>query len=180
MATMNCRVCKNAFFLKPLLQYKGMPKAAQCLPDADALACETGVNLDVFQCAGCGLVQLSNDPVPYYREVIRAAAFSEEMGSFRKKQFVDFVNQYYLKGKKIIELGCGRGEYLSLMQQTRVDGYGIEYSQDSVDYCKQHDLNVVQGFVENASQTINNAPFDAFFILNFLEHVPNQPVGKGC
>ena len=98
-----CRVCGRKFFEEPLLQYKNMPKAAQFMPDAQSLKNDQGVNLEVCQCSGCGLVQLSNAPVPYYREVIRASAVSEEMKNFRKNQFSDFVNKYSLQRKKIIE-----------------------------------------------------------------------------
>jgi hypothetical protein len=91
-----------------------MPAAAQYLPDAGSLAGDKGVVLDVCQCAGCGLVQLSNEPVPYYKEVIRATAVSAEMTVFRRRQFADFVQKYSLCGKSVVEIGCGRGEYLSI------------------------------------------------------------------
>lgn len=78
-----CRVCGNKFFEEPLLRYKNMPRAAQFLTDAESLESDKGVDLKVCQCSGCGLVQLSNAPVPYYRAVIRAAAFSEEMKDIR-------------------------------------------------------------------------------------------------
>jgi 2-polyprenyl-3-methyl-5-hydroxy-6-metoxy-1,4-benzoquinol methylase len=150
-----------------------MPKAAQFLPDSESLESDKGVNLEVCQCSGCGLVQLSNDPVPYYKEVIRAAAISEEMKDFRRKQFDSFVQKFSLKGKKVIEIGCGRGEYLSIMQQSGVDAYGLEYSAESVMQCVKNGLKVEQGFIQSSSYRLNDAPFDAFFILNFLEHLPD-------
>lgn len=167
-----CRVCGHKFFKEPLLRYENMPKAAQFMPDAQSLKNDDGVNLEVCQCSGCGLVQLSNAPVPYYREVIRASAASEEMKIFRKKQFNDFVNQYSLKNKKIIEIGCGRGEFLSIMQGFAAESYGLEFSEQSVSDCKKMGLKVFPGFVENDDYIIKNNPFDAFFILNFLEHLP--------
>ena len=94
-----CRVCSNYFFEEPLLRYENMPSAAQFLPDAESLESDKGIDLEICQCSGCGLVQLSNDPVPYYREVIRAAAFSEEMKDFRMQQFSGLVQKYNLKGK---------------------------------------------------------------------------------
>lgn len=167
-----CRVCGHKFFKEPLLRYENMPKAAQFMPDAQSLKNDDGVNLEVCQCSGCGLVQLSNAPVPYYRKVIRASAASEEMKIFRKKQFNDFVNQYSLKNKKIIEIGCGRGEFLSIMQGFAAESYGLEFSEQSVSDCKKMGLKVFPGFVENDDYIIKNNPFDAFFILNFLEHLP--------
>jgi len=168
-----CRVCGNVFLKEPILRYENMPKAAQHLPDAGAIKTEIGVDLEVCQCSGCGLVQLSNEPVSYYKEVIRASAFSEEMKVFRIKQFDDFVKKYSLKNKKVIEIGCGRGEYLSLMKQFGIDAYGLEYAEDSVNQCIQDGLAVSQKYIENSDEKIDGAPFDAFFILNFFEHIPD-------
>ena len=168
-----CRVCSYKFFEEPLLRYENMPKAAQFLPDAESLERDKGVDLEVCQCSGCGLVQLSNDPVPYYREVIRAAAFSEEMKDFRRKQFGSFVQKFSLKRKKVIEIGCGRGEYLSIMKEFGVDAYGLEHSEKSVMQCVKNGLKVLKGFIQSSTDSLNHAPFDAFFILNFLEHLPD-------
>lgn len=168
-----CRVCGHKFFKEPLLRYENMPKAAQFLPDAESLGSDKGVDLEICQCSGCGLVQLSNDPVPYYKEVIRASAFSEEMKDFRRKQFCSFVEKFSLKGKKVIEIGCGCGEFLSIMQQFGVEAYGLEYSKESVMQCVKNGLKVSKGFIQSSTNRLNFAPFDAFFILNFLEHLPD-------
>jgi len=167
-----CRVCGHKFFEEPLLKYENMPKAAQFMPDAQSLKNDKGADLEVCQCSGCGLVQLSNNPVPYYREVIRASAVSEEMKDFRKKQFSRFVSDYSLARKKIIEIGCGNGEFISIMQEFVAETYGLEYSKGSVARCVKSGLKVFPGFVENADYKLSHSPFDAFFILNFLEHLP--------
>ena len=171
--TNSCRVCGNNFFTEPLLLYKNMPGTAQYLPDAKSLTNDQGVDLKVYQCSGCGLVQLNNQPVPYYKEVIRAAAVSEEMTKFRTKQFKKFIEKFNLKKKKMLEIGCGRGEYLSILQSLGANTYGLEYAQESVNFCISEGLNVSQGFIENSKYDIDNAPFDGFLILNFLEHLPN-------
>jgi 2-polyprenyl-3-methyl-5-hydroxy-6-metoxy-1,4-benzoquinol methylase len=166
-------VCCNSFFDEPLLQYENMPKAAQFLPNTELLEKDKGINLEIYQCSGCGLVQLKSDPVPYYREVVRAAAFSSDMKEFRIKQFGNWIKKNYLKGKKVIEIGCGRGEFLSIIQQLGVKAYGLEYSEDSVKQCINNGLKVSKGFIKNSADALKDAPFDAFFILNFLEHLPD-------
>jgi SAM-dependent methyltransferase len=153
-----------------------MPKAAQYLPDVGSLESDAGVDLEVRQCSGCGLVQLSGEPVPYFREVIRAAGYSPEMMDFRRKQFGSLMEKFSLKGKKIIEIGCGRGEILSIMRECGGDAYGLEYSEDSVAHCTGNGLKVSKGFVETATCSLEHSPFDAFLILNFLEHLPD-PTG---
>ncbi len=167
-----CRVCGGAFFAEPLLRYEEMPSAAQSLPDADSLDRDKGVDLEVCQCSACGLVQLNCEPVSYYKDVIRAAAVSPEMGAFRSQQFRGFVEQFGLQDKKVIEIGCGRGEYLSIMQQCGVRAYGVEHLKSSVEQCRAAGLAVSCGFVEGNDFSSDDAPFDAFFILNFFEHLP--------
>ena len=66
------RVCGHKFFEEPLLWYENMPRAAQFLPDAESLENDKGVDLEVCQCLGCGLVQLSNKPVPYHTFYIKS------------------------------------------------------------------------------------------------------------
>ena len=150
-----------------------MPKSAQNFPYFFELSEEEGVDLEVCQCLGCGLVQLNNERVPYYKEVIRAAAFSEEMRQFRVDQFSRFVSEHCLAGKRVIEIGCGKGEFLSLMNDAGVDAYGIEYAQSSVQVCKDAGLNVSKFYIETISDSLEGAPFDCFFILNFFEHLPD-------
>lgn len=173
MSVDRCRVCGEPFFAAPLLRYGNMPRAAQFLPDKDALAAERGVELEVCQCSGCGLVQLTNEPVPYHREVVRAAAFSEEMRGFRQEQFAAFIKTHALKGKKVLEVGCGRGEYLALLKASGADAYGIEDSPDSVAHCVAAGLKAERAYLASNGQRLPHGPFDAFCVLNFLEHMPD-------
>src|SRR3989339_119407 len=150
-----------------------MPKGAQFFPGPDEIKSEKGVDLDFFQCSACGLFQLSIEPVPYYREVIRSAGISDAMKSFRAGQFSEFISKYSLASKKILELGCGKGEYLSIMNGLGVDAYGIEYSDESVEDCRKLGLKVEKAYIDSSLVRLKNAPFDSFYILNFLEHMPN-------
>lgn len=173
MPVEKCRVCGSDFFKEPLLKYKNMPKTAQYLPDAASLHLDKGVDLTVCQCSACGLVQLSNDPVPYFREVIRAVGISKEMIDFRTDQFAKFIAAYDLHKKKVIEIGCGRGEFISIFKDFDVDIYGLDFSEESVRYCNDNGLKVEKGFIEAGDEKLSNGPFEVFFILNFLEHLPD-------
>ena len=96
------------------------------------------------------------------------------MKEFRLKKFNYFIKKYNLKNKNIVQVGCGKGEYLSLMDEFNINTYGIEHSQESVDYCISKGLNVSKMYLENSNDIINkNFNFDAFFILNFFEHLVN-------
>ena len=153
------------------LIYSGMPPYSQHLPEKPDFS---SVDLQIIQCPACGTVQLLNEPVPYYREVIRAAAYSPEMGEFRRKQFAGWVEKYHLTGKKIFEAGCGRGEYLQLMQESApVEVCGVEYGSDSAESACKSGLHVERIFFDRGDEILEKAPFDGFFILNYLEHIPD-------
>ncbi|MCX6727090.1 MAG: class I SAM-dependent methyltransferase [Candidatus Shapirobacteria bacterium] len=94
------------------------------------------------------------------------------MLKFRRDQFGDFVKRYNLKNKKVMEVGCGKGEYLKLMRETGAEVYGIENADESVVECKKNNLVVKKGFVESTDYRFFKTPVEAFFILNFLEHLP--------
>ncbi len=167
-----CRICYGDCFSEPLLRYEKMPQAAQKLPDARNLSDDVGIRIEVIQCSQCGLIQLNQPPVTYYREVIRAVSISEEMTAFRTLQFAQFIDRFSLRGKKALEIGCGRGEFLSILKRCGADAYGIEYSEESVSECLKQGLKVSRLFLECKTDHLPNAPFDAFVILNFLEHLP--------
>lgn len=167
-----CRCCGGQVKDKPILHYKNMPKAAQFFPSEEEVGEEAGVELALYQCPRCGLIQLLDGPVPYYRDVIRTAGLSRELREYREKFFRSFVETYGLGHKKVIEIGAGCGEFLSIMAGAGVAAYGIEHRRESVEECRKKGLAVYQGFIEDEHTKIENAPYDGFFIMNFLEHIP--------
>lgn len=170
MSSRKCRVCSGEFFKEPLLLYRDMPAISQFLPRKEDFAEDKYVDLVVCQCEKCGLIQLDNDPVYYYKDVIRSGAVSDEVRKFRTSQFQEFVKEYQLKGKKIVEIGCGRGEYLGFMSETGAIAFGLEHRKESVEECRAKGLSVIQDFLDSPTKKIANGPFDAFCIFNFLEH----------
>ncbi len=173
MKAKKCRACGNNFYKKSLLVLNNMPRAAQHMPDKKSLGMDKGIDLELKQCASCGLVQLDCEPVPYYRDVIRATFVSGAMKTFRTAQFKRFVKKNGIAGKKILEIGCGRGDYLSIMDKTGTRSYGLENNRKAVDYCRKNGLKAIRGFFNKESYRIKEGPFDGFFIMSFLEHLPD-------
>lgn len=169
---MVCRCCNNSFSGKAILHLENMPGMAQNFPDDNSIKNDKGIDLDLYQCPYCGLIQILDQPVEYYKEVIRASAVSKEMREFRIQYFKDFVDEYGLNKKKIVEIGSGCGEFLELMNITGAEGYGIEYSEQFVDTCRKKGLRVSKAYMEKGTK-LPEAPFDGFFIMNFLEHAPD-------
>jgi 2-polyprenyl-3-methyl-5-hydroxy-6-metoxy-1,4-benzoquinol methylase len=166
-----CKICNNSLFSEPLLVLKNVPKSAQYFLEKSDLKKDKGIDLIIYQCKGCGVAQIKNKPVSYYRDVIRASGFSQEMIDFRIRQFKEFVDKYNLYKKTFIEIGCGKGEYLSIMDNFITFCYGLENNLESVEECTREGLFVHKGFVEEGFTLVHK--YDSFGIFNFLEHVPN-------
>lgn len=171
--TNSCRACNRAIYPRPLLTYQNMPATAQGFPTLETLAQDHGSDLEVCQCSACGLIQLNTKPVAYYKDVIRAAAFSPEMGEFRLAQLKKWAEKYQLGNRKVLEVGCGHGEYLSLLNTAGMDAYGVEHADNAVKDCQSQGLKVWKGYMGEDAEQLNHALFDGFVCLNFMEHWPD-------
>lgn len=170
----NCLLCGRALAAQPLICLPNAPCGAQDLPTKENCAEERGFDLKLCQCRHCGMVQLDSEPVPYYRDVIRAVGLSTTMRELRTRELERFIHTYGLENKKIVEIGCGQGEYLELLASFPVEAYGLEHRACLVKAAKEKGLQAFQGFTETADTVLPGAPFDAFVMFNFLEHQP-QP-----
>ena len=69
------------------------------------------------------------------------------------------VAQMVEPGSKVLDVGCGEGDLLRLLETRGVDGRGIELSREGVNRCVARGLAVVQG---DADTDLINYPDDAF------------------
>ena len=168
-----CLLCSGMLGPENIIfKLHNLPSSAQNIPDENKLKDDRGINLNLYQCSNCGLVQFDCEPVEYYKKVIRAGGETSTMINLRHEQYEKFINQFNLTGKKIIEIGCGKGEFLKVWNDFDVDAMGIEYNSDLVELANNNGLNVKQFFVDNEKSIIPDGPFDAFCQFNFLEHQP--------
>lgn len=168
-----CIICGGKLMENPLIECKNMPDSAQDIPTKEELTKDSGMDLALYQCSGCGLIQFDCEPVSYYRDVIRSGGYSTTMVELRRSQYLHFIDMCHLNGKKIIEIGCGQGEFLQVLTEFPVQAYGIEHKTDLVELARAKGLNVEHDFAEDETVILKNAPFDAFLSFNFLEHQPN-------
>ena len=168
-----CILCGERFDADPILKLPNMPSCAQNLPDRESVKDDVGVDLNLYSCRYCGLVQLDCDPVHYYRDVIRAGGGTTTMRELRDYQYKKFIGMCNLAGKKILEVGCGQGEFLEMLSGHPVRGVGIENKQELVDIAKNKGLNVFRDFAGDRNHVISGGPYDAFMQFNFIEHQPD-------
>ena len=178
---LKCRACKNKLFTQPLLSYKDSPLSAQGFHN-DPNQKNNNISLDIYQCTKCNLIQHILDPVPYYKEVIRAVSVSKEMEEFRVKQLKEWVDLNKLTNKKYIEIGCGTGDYLEIIKKIGLRKVsGLEYSDKNLAVCKSKKLKVSKGYLDNdlVIQDRYQNKYEAFGIFSFMEHWPNPSESLG-
>ena len=176
----SCIICGAHLPEKPLFTLRNAPSSAQNIPDRKELPADTGMELSLYRCEECGLTQFDTEPVWYYRDVIRAGGLSTTMTELRRTQYRHFIEKYHLSGKRILEAGCGRGEFLKVLTEFPVRAYGIEHKAALCKEAQKAGLRVWQDFPEHAQHVIrepgSEEKFDAFLSFNFLEHQPDPSV----
>lgn len=173
----HCIICGRKLPGKPLFVLEDAPASAQDIPDAEEVKTDEGVTLGLYQCAECGLVQFDCTPVSYYRDVIRAGGFTTTMTGLRREQYRYLIETYHLEGRKFLEVGCGRGEFLNVLREFPVEVHGMEHKEDLVEIARDSGLCVWREFPETADQVFGGpGPYDVFLSFNFLEHQPRPDV----
>ena len=173
LAAPTCRFCSGELNDTPLLCYPRSPSSAQGFTDSPT-GQDDGLDLNIHQCTLCGLVQHPLSPVPYYKDVIRSIAFSREMASFRLEQLGSWLAANHIQEKKIIEIGCGKGEYLDLLTKAGATSvFGIENSLSNMEVAIQNGFHVQHGYLDVEFSNPWPFMFEAFAVFSFLEHWPD-------
>ena len=178
-----CILCGEKL-TKKIMDYNGLPSSAQDLLTEDEIELDKPVDLHLCECSNCGLVQFDCSPVSYYKDVIRSGGYSSTLAKIRREEYQDLIDNYGLKDKRIIEIGCGAGEFLSILKEFPVISFGIEHKPDLVKAAQEKGLNVWQDFTESDNHSLLKNPgdelYDGFLSFNFIEHQPEPKTMMNC
>lgn len=78
------------------------------------------------------------------------------------------------QGARVLDLGCGDGAMLDLLQRERgCSGYGIEIADADVAACVRRGVNVIQLNLEEGLALFDDASFDVVLQIDTLQHLHN-------
>lgn len=80
-----------------------------------------------------------------------------------------------LKGKKVLDFGCGWGHTLKYFQSKGADCYGCDPAKEAVEYGQKQGLNIVTMKMDTL-KIFKDTRFDVVLMMNVLEHLAD-PVG---
>ena len=77
-------------------------------------------------------------------------------------------------GARVLDLGCGDGTLLDLLQRERgCSGYGIEIDDANVLACVRRGVNVIQLNLEEGLAVFDDGSFDVVLQIDTLQHLRN-------
>ena len=101
-----------------------------------------------------------------------SVTYNEEDRPFT--QYPDKLTRYLFlryklqKGSKILDLGCGRGEFLRGFIRCGLKGYGVDQSTIAKSVCSE--AEVLQANLENEALPYDDNSFDIIYSKSVLEH----------
>jgi 2-polyprenyl-3-methyl-5-hydroxy-6-metoxy-1,4-benzoquinol methylase len=87
-----------------------------------------------------------------------------------KKQQESYL-PYFKKKGKVLDLGCGRGEFLELLEKKGIEAVGIDLNDQMVDICLEKGLNCKKGDILEKLAEWDDNSLSGIFSSQVIEHL---------
>ncbi|HEV2062952.1 MAG TPA: class I SAM-dependent methyltransferase [Thermoanaerobaculia bacterium] len=78
---------------------------------------------------------------------------------------------YFRDSWNVLDVGCGRGEFLELLREIGSDGWGVEINPYLVAFCCKRGLRVIEDDALSHLRSLKDGSLDAVFCAQVLEHL---------
>jgi O-antigen chain-terminating methyltransferase len=72
----------------------------------------------------------------------------------------------------VLDIGCGRGEFLEMMREAGISASGVDSSEESVAICRHKGLEVQAADLFSYLADLPEASLDGIFCAQVVEHLP--------
>jgi 2-polyprenyl-3-methyl-5-hydroxy-6-metoxy-1,4-benzoquinol methylase len=174
-----CLIC-GAGSLEPLISIPDVPTLCNrlCASEAEAADAPRG-NISLGYCPDCGhVVNSAFDPARVNYDVLfeNTLTFSPRYREYAQLAADRLINRYALDGKRIVEIGCGNGDFLRLLCGAGNHGEGYDPSQPTSRWEVEHGSVEIIGR-NFAAEDARGADFVC--CRHVLEHLP-EPMDLLC
>ncbi|HWP45742.1 MAG TPA: class I SAM-dependent methyltransferase [Candidatus Limnocylindrales bacterium] len=111
-----------------------------------------------------------------YRREIDAHKYLQFENQFRgdpleiKKRQADYL-PFFQHCEQVLDIGCGRGEFLELMRENHIGGYGIDTNGEMVAYCTGKGLKAEVADALTHLNSLADNSLDGIFSSQVIEHL---------
>lgn len=141
----------------------------------EARACPTG-SIDLTHCRRCGFVYnaaFDFSRTEYSSRYEETQGFSQTFNRFHRELAQQLIDRHNLRGGRVVEVGCGKGEFLLLLAELGdIDGVGVDPSAIPERIVGQPAAERVRLIPEFYSEAHGNEAADAVICKMTLEHIP--------
>lgn len=95
----------------------------------------------------------------------------EEVVTQRQKKYL----KHFQEGNLVLDVGCGRGEFLELLKQNHINAEGIDSDPQMIELCLQKNLKVFNSSVMNHLSSLREF-YNGIFASHVLEHLPPHSI----
>jgi O-antigen chain-terminating methyltransferase len=74
-------------------------------------------------------------------------------------------------GGRVVDLGCGRGEWLSLLREHGITARGVDTNRVQIERCRSEGLEVAEGDAVGALAALEDASLDVVTAFHLIEHL---------
>lgn len=96
------------------------------------------------------------------------------------KQRQSIYIPYFINKNMILDLGCGRGEFLELLKENHISYIGVDSYEEFADYCEAKELNVKCADAVKYLSSIENGSLGGIFAAQLIEHLPKESLIYLC
>jgi SAM-dependent methyltransferase len=90
-----------------------------------------------------------------------------------KKQQSQFL-PFFKRPEKVLDLGCGRGEFLDLLQENGIDAEGIDTNEQMIEICRDKGLICQKGDILETLIECEDNSLGGIFSSQVIEHLPPE------
>ena len=83
-----------------------------------------------------------------------------------------FYVPYFAGCNSVLDIGCGRGEFLEVMREAGIQAHGIDLDSRSVEMCRSKGLSAEVADLFPYLSAEAGTPFDGIFAAQLAEHLP--------
>ena len=103
------------------------------------------------------------------RDYVKVTYRNENLTTYPEKLSKYLFNRFGLvKGQRLLDLGCGRGEYLNGFKLCGLETFGVDQSSIGETIFKKEKIKIID--MENEQLPYENETFDVVFCKSVLEH----------